>query len=73
MSPSLSQPGDKLRVILSYSLTLNGIQACLLLIEDLLFLGEGLHPELDVPQHVDGADASLILANDLDKILIFNL
>ena len=39
----------------------------LLLIEDLLFLGECLHPELDVPQHVDGADASLVLANNLDK------
>ena len=42
----------------------------LFLVEDLLLLGEGFHPELDVPQHVNGADASLVLADDLVTIIV---
>ena len=37
----------------------------LALVENLLLLRECLHPELDVSQHVNGADVSLILSDNL--------
>ena len=43
----------------------------LVLVENLLLLGEGLHPELDVSQHVDGADAGLVLTDDLVTVIIY--